>query len=351
MTFTENKTVGPIDLLTDIRSLIEISKNRIARLVNSEMTILYWHIGARIKSDILKFERAEYGGEVLKTLSKSLRDEYGASFNQRNLWHMIQFYELFPEQEIVKTVSSQLSWSHFIELMKVSDHQAREFYTYMSIQSHWSVRQLHGNIHRMLFERTEISRTSIDNVKKDMAILVEGHQLTTNLVLKDPYILEFLNLPQEHYESDLEAAILQEIEKFMLELGTGFSFVARQKRITIDNEHFYIDLLMYNIKIKRFVVIELKSGRFKPEYKGQMELYLGWLRRYECLEGEEPPIGIILCTEKSKHQIELLDLSSSGIHVAEYWTELPPKEVFEKKIQQIVTHVKENAHVLKNKNK
>jgi RecB family endonuclease NucS len=169
--------------------------------------------------------------------------------------------------------------------------------------------------------------------------------------LKDPYILDFLNLPQEHYESDLEAAILQEIEKFMLELGTGFSFVARQKRITIDNEHFYIDLLMYNRKINRFVVIELKSGRFKPEYKGQMELYLGWLRRYECLEGEELPIGIILCTEKSKHQIELLDLSSSGIHVAEYWTELPPKEVFEKKIQQIVTHIKEKAYVIKNKNK
>ena len=256
----------------------------------------------------------------------------------------IQFYDLYSDFKIVQTVSAQLSWSHFIELLKVKEIGEREFYTHMCIQSHWSVRQLHSQIHRMLFERTEISKKSPAFIEHNMNALMKENQLTADLVLKDPYILDFLNLPQEHYENDLEAAILQEIEKFMLELGTGFTFVARQKRITVDNEHFYVDLAFYNRRIRRMVLLELKIGRFKAEYKGQMELYLNWFRKYECFEGEEPPIGIILCTEKSAHQIELLDLSSSGIHVAEYWTELPPKEVFEKKMQQIVRQAKEKLH-------
>jgi len=148
-------------------------------------------------------------------------------------------------------------------------------------------------------------------------------------------------LPAEYYESDLEQEILKEIEKFILELGSGFSFVSRQKRITIEDDHYYLDLLFYNRKLKRLVAIELKTGKFKAEYKGQMELYLGWLRKYEVMEGEKLPIGIILCTEKSIHQIELLDMDRSGIHVAEYWTELPPKDLFERKIREIVQQSKE----------
>lgn len=261
LTAKENSDVTSIDLLSDIRNLIDTSKNRIARSVNAEMTLLYWHIGARIQSDILNFERAEYGEKIFKTLSDALKIEYGSGFSRRNLRYMAQFYNSFPKIEIVQTLSAQLSWSHFIELVAVPNTQAREFYTYMSIQSHWSVRQLHSNIHKMLFERTEVSKQSIDLVQKDIEIHKKEGELPLNFILKDPYILDFLNLPQEYYENDLESAILKEIEKFLLELGTGFSFVARQKRITIDNEHFYIDLLLYNRKIKRLVALELKTGQ------------------------------------------------------------------------------------------
>jgi predicted nuclease of restriction endonuclease-like (RecB) superfamily len=250
---------------------------------------------------------------------------------------MLQFYEKFQEHQIVSTVSRQLTWSHIIELLPLENTNQRDFYAYVAIQDNLSVRQLRKYIHKMTYERSELSKKSEEYSQQTLTLLKSNNQLSPDLVLKDPYLLEFLNLPEEHYESDLENAILQQIEQFILELGSGFSFIARQKRMTIDNEHFYLDLLMYNRKLKRLVAIELKTGRFKAEYKGQiMELYLNWLKKYESFEGENTPIGIILCSEKSQAQIELLDISTSGIHVAEYWTELPPLKVFEKKIQEIV---------------
>jgi len=229
-----------------------------------------------------------------------------------------------------------LSWSHIIELLPLEKQNQRDFYAYIATQDHLSVRQLRTAIHKMTYERSEFSKRPEEETTKTLLLLKPNSELSPELVLKDPYLLEFLNLSEEHYESDLENAILQQIEQFILELGSGFSFVARQKRMTIDNEHFYLDLLMYNRKLKRLVAIELKTGRFKAEYKGQMELYLNWLKKYEIFEGENPPIGIILCSQKSHAQIELLDISASGIHVAEYWTELPPIQVFEKKIREIV---------------
>jgi predicted nuclease of restriction endonuclease-like (RecB) superfamily len=298
------------------------------------MTILYWHIGKRIRQDIIQSKRAEYGEEVIKSLAKELTAEYGKGFSRVAIIRMVQFYDNFPELEISSTLSNQLTWSHIIELLPLEDKKKQEFYAFIAIEEHWSVRQLRSNINRMTFERT-LSNQQARSLNL-MAFEQQKSHLIPELVLKDPYILDFLGLPDDHYESELEEAILKELEKFILELGTGFSFIARQKRITIDEDHFYLDLLLYNRKLKRLVAIELKTGKFKAEYKGQMELYLRYLAKYESFADELPPIGIILCTEKSQNQIELLDLNASGIHVAEYWTELPPKEIFEKKVQEIV---------------
>ncbi len=259
---------------------------------------------------------------------------------------MLQFYEAFSEEQIVATLSRQLNWSHIIELLPVDECNKRDFYAYMSIQENWSVRQLRSNIDKMLYERTKLSHKSSGQA---ISLLKIDSRLEPDLILKDPYLLDFLELPDEHYESDLENAILQRIEQFILELGTGFSFISRQKRMTIDNEHFHLDLLFFNRKLKRLVAIELKTGKFKAEYKGQMELYLNWLKRNECFQDENPPIGIILCSEKSDAQVELLEMSASGIHVAQYWTELPPIEIFQKKIQEIVLQAKriyENRNLL-----
>ena len=327
-------------LLEDIRLLIDQAKSKIIRTANSEMTMLYWHIGKRINEEVLKNKRAEYGGQVVESLALKLSAEYGKGFSRAGLFKMLQFYESFNESQIVATVSRQLSWSHVIELLPLQNQNQRDFYAYMAMQSNWSVRELRTNIRKMTYERSVLGKKPEEYGTQILSMAQQNHELHIDMVLKDPYVLEFLDLPDGHYESDLENAILEKIEEFILELGTGFSFVARQKRITIDNEHFYLDLLFFNRKLKRLVAIELKSGKFKAEYKGQMELYLNWLRRYECFEDEHPPLGIILCTEKSHAQVELLDISKSGIHVAEYWTELPPMEVFEKKIQEIVLHTK-----------
>lgn len=264
---------------------------------------------------------------------------------------MIQFYDCFSNVEIVATLWRQLTWSHLRLLFPIKDEIERNFYASMCIQSGWSVRQLESEIHRMLYDRTIASQANkILEQPKLLQCLNEDGSVNPEIILKDPYILEFLQLPNHHEEKQLEDAILREIELFILELGTGFSFVERQKRITIDGDHFYLDLLFYNRKLRRLVAIELKSGKFKPSYKGQMELYLNWLKRHEVFEGENTPLGIILCTEKSAHQIELLDMDKSGIHVAEYWTDLPPKDVFERKIRQIVQFSKDKFSLLENKN-
>lgn len=326
-------TIFKSDLIKEIKSLIDQSRIRVAKVLNAEMTMLYWHVGRRINQEILKDKRAEYGKEVIHSLARVLEVEYGKGFSRISLVRMIQFNELFPDLEISSTLSNQLSWSHIIELLPLKESHQREFYAFMSIEENWSVRQLRSNIHKMTYER---SLTSRDIKKISLFKTIPGEVLSPAIVLKDPYLLDFLNLPDQHYENELENAILRQIEEFILELGTGFSFVARQKRITIDNEQFYLDLLFFNRKLKRLVAIELKTGKFKAEHKGQMELYLNWLKKYECLEDENSPIGIILCSEKSKAQVELLDLASSGIHVAEYLTSLPPIELFEKKLQQII---------------
>jgi len=327
-------------LIEDIRNLIDAAKARVAIKVNQEMTLLYWNVGKRVYEDILKADRAGYGEQIISILAEQLSAEYGKGFSTRNLTYMIEFYKNFQDAHILQTLSAKLTWSHFLSLSSVKEQEAREFYAYMAVEDNWSVRQLRFHIHRMLFERTNAT-SSQGRLVKSLVELKTTQSLSPDLVLKNPYILDFLQLPEDHSESELENAILQEIQQFILELGTGFSFIERQKRITIDEEHYYLDLLFFNRKLKRLVAIELKSGKFKPQYKGQMELYLGWLKKFEMMPEENSPIGIILCTEKSDHQVELLDMEHGPIHVAEYWTEIPPVEVFERKIREIVIRAQE----------
>jgi predicted nuclease of restriction endonuclease-like (RecB) superfamily len=332
---TYNKTISG-DLIGDIRSLIETARHNIAVTVNTGLTILYWQIGSRIRQDILKEERAEYGKEIVVTVSRQLVSEFGEGFTDKNLRRMIQFAEAFPDMEIVVTLSRQLSWSHFVGILPIKDDLQRDFYAEMCRMERWSVRTLRKKIDGMLYERTAISKKPEKLIEKDLAALREEDRLTPDLVFRDPYFLDFLGLKDTFSEKDLETAILREMESFILELGAGFSFVARQKRITVDNEDYYLDLLFFHRKLKRLIAIELKLGKFKAAYKGQMELYLRWLEKYEKEPGEEIPLGLILCAGKTSEQIELLQLDKSGIKVAEYMTELPKRELLEQKLHKAV---------------
>ncbi len=291
---------------------------------------MYWHIGKRITTEILLNKRAEYGKEILVTLSRKLVLEFGNSFNEKNLRRMVQFSEVFSDLENVVTLSRHLSWSHFITLIPLKTKEKREFYAKLIIENRLSIRNLRKQISKKVFERVENADLQIQNSSK----IEKGF-------LKDPYLLDFLDLKKGYLENDLESAILKELELFLLELGNGFTFVERQKRMIIDGEDFYLDLLFYHRKLKRLVAIELKIDKFKAKYKGQMELYLKWLEKYEKQEGENSPIGIILCAEASKEQIELLEMHKDGIMVAEYWTELLPKDILEKKLHQALIEARE----------
>jgi predicted nuclease of restriction endonuclease-like (RecB) superfamily len=300
------------------------------------MTLLYWRIGRRIQSEVLRGGRAEYGGQIISTLAQQLEVEQGRGFSAKNLRHMILFAEAFPDVEIVLTLSRQLSWSHFLKIIYIKDNLKRDFYAEMCRIERWSVRTLRQRVDSMLFERTALSSKPNELIQQELATLRESDRLSPELVLKDPYILDFLGLQDRHLEKDLEDAILRELENFLLELGAGFTFVARQKRLQIDNDDFYIDLLFYNRRLKRLVAIDLKLGDFEAAHKGQMELYLRWLAKYEQEPDEASPLGIILCTGKKREQIELLELDQKGIHVAEYLTELPPRQLLEQKLQEAI---------------
>lgn len=326
----------PQDLVTDLRRLILEAHNQAAAAVNMALTLLYWRIGDRIRREVLGPERAAYGEQIVVTLSHQLVAEFGRGYSEKNLRRMVQFAEAFPDQEIVVTLSRQLSWSHFQALLPLSKPLQREFYAEMSRVEAWSVRTLRDRIDSMLYERTALSRKPDELAHIELASLRAKGQVGPALVLKDPYILDFLDLKDHYLERDLEDAILRELELFLLELGAGFSFIARQKRIQLDGDDFYIDLLFYNRKLKRLVAIELKEGKFRSEYKGQMELYLRWLARYEREDGEGLPLGIILCAEKNTEQIEMLELGEAGIHVAEYLTVLPAREVLNRKLHDAI---------------
>jgi len=318
------------DLLLKLCELVESGRLKIVSHANSTLTILFWQIGKHINNYLLNNDRAEYGKHIMSTVSTHLTEEYGRNFELRNLRRMRQFAEQFTDIEIVSTLSTHLHWSHIVELLPLSTMDVKLFYAEKIAENNWGVRELRKQKDTKLYERSLVANNQLPSLIKE----------STNL-FKDPYLLDFLKLKDDYLEKDLEEAILIDLEKFILELGKGFSFIERQKRMIIDGEDFYLDLLFYHRKLKRLVALELKIGRFKASYKGQMELYLKWLNRYEKQDGEHEPIGLILCTETSNEQIELLEMHRDGIMVAEYWTELPPKRLFEKRLQQAVTEAKE----------
>jgi len=324
------------DLIGDIRRLIEVARQNVAVTVNAGLTVLYWQIGNRIRQDILKEKRADYGKEIVATLSQELTKEYGNGFSYSALTRIVRFAEIFPDTQIVATLSRQLSWSHFKEILPLKKPFQRDFYAEMCRVERWSVRTLRKKIDGMLYERTAISKKPEELIEKDLAALREEDRLTPDLVFRDPYFLDFLGLKDTFSEKDLETSILREMESFILELGAGFSFVDRQKRITVDNDDYYLDLLFFHRKLKRLIAIELKLGKFRAAYKGQMELYLRWLEKYEKETSEETPLGLILCAGKNSEQIELLKLDKSSIKVAEYMTELPKRELLEQKLHKAV---------------
>lgn len=324
----------------EISELIAAAKHRVQFNLNSEMMLLYWQVGKTIRSEILNNQKSEYGKEVIDNLSIQLTSVYGKGYSRRNLFNMLGFYDGFPNYEIVQTLSAQLSWSHILEILRIEDELKRTFYITMVENERWSVRTLKERINSMLYERTALSKLPEETIKNDLALLSESNIMTSDLFFRDPYVLDFLELEDTFSEKDLENAILSELEKFMLEFGRDFTFVGRQIRIAIGDRDYYIDLLFYHRKLRRLVLIELKIGEFQPEHKGQVELYLRWLDKYEKNPGEESPIGIILCAEKSNETVELLELDQSGIHVAQYLTQLPSKDILEEKLHLAIQRAK-----------
>jgi predicted nuclease of restriction endonuclease-like (RecB) superfamily len=331
--------------------MILTARQQVAQVANFGVTMLFWNIGIRIQQDILKNKRAEYGAEVVAKLGIQLEGEFGRGFGIKNLRHMVRFAEAFPEIQIVSTLSRQLAWSHFLGIIYFKDPNQRDFYAEMCRIERWSVRTLRKQIDTMLYERTALSKKPDALIRHELAQLREEDRLTPELVFKDPYILDFVDLKDRYLEKDLEDAILRDIEKFLLELGAGFTFVARQKRIQLVNDDHYIDLLLYNRKLQRLVALDLKLRDFKPGDKSQMELYLRWLSRHEQEPGETTPLGIILCSGKKQEQIERLELNTTGIHVAEYLTILPPRETLQAKLHQAIATARERYHANKPTNK
>ena len=325
-------TPASTPLLADVSLMINGARQRVASAVNAALTQLYWHIGNRINIELLKGERAVYGKQVVLELAQQLTTEFGKGWSERQLRYCLRVADAFPDEQILHTLCSQLSWSHLRLIIQIDEPLKRDFYIEICRLEHWSVRQLQERINSLLFERTAISKKPEETIRKDLKQLREQGQLSPDLTFRDPYVLDFLGLSDSYSEKDLESAILAELQRFIIELGSDFAFMARQKRITIDNRDYYIDLLFYHRRLRRLVAIDLKLGEFEAAYKGQMELYLRFLEKHEQIEGEATPIGLILCTGKNAEHVELLQLPQSNIRVADYLTLLPPRETLQAKL-------------------
>jgi len=330
------------ELLPGIARIIEQARLKTAVFLNAETTLLYWAIGHFINHSLKENNRTEYGSKILATLSQLLTKKYGKGFTYTALTRMCKIAEIF-DQEMIATLSQQLSWSHLIELATISDNLRREFYLQMCIQQKWGIRELREQNSKMLFERTVISRQPEAVITSQLQELKEQNKLNPDLVIKNIYILDFLNLPQLYSETDLENALISQIEQFIMELGKGFAFVERQKRISVDGEDYHLDLLFYHRKLRCLIAIDLKLGKFKPAYKGQMELYLRWLEEHELQQGEEKPIGLLLCSEGNTEHIELMMLNEPDVKVAQYLIELPDKQWFADKLHRAMEIAKMNA--------
>ena len=327
-------------LFGEIKLLIEQSKQQVAVSVNATLTMLYWNIGKRVNDEVLKNQRAGYGEQIVQLLSTQLTEEYGKGWSEKHLRHCLRIAETIPDGEILYAVSRELSWTHLRSIIYLDTVLKRTFYIEMCKLEKWSTRTLQERINSMLYERTAISKKPELTIKNELKSLKNTRQITPDLVFRDPYFLDFLGLKDTYSEKDLESAILVELQNFIIELGSDFAFMARQKLITIDNDDYYMDLLFYHRRLKCLVVIELKLGKFEAAHKGQMELYLRWLEKYEVMEGENPPLGLILCSYKNEEHVELLQLEKSNIKVAEYLTQLPDMKILENKLHQAIENAK-----------
>ncbi|MFZ1790556.1 MAG: PDDEXK nuclease domain-containing protein [Saprospiraceae bacterium] len=329
-------------LYADICQLVNQARLHVAQTTNKTLTLMYWQIGERINNELLDGERAPYGKQIVSELATQLQTQFGKrGFQERNIRRMMQFAELFPDSDFVSELATELSWSHFIELLGVKKPLERSFYAQMSVHENWGTKQLRDKIDGMLYERSVISDKPDELIRKELDNMKKGVAFSPDMVFKSPYFLDFTGLTGMYSEKSLEDSLIASLEQFIMELGAGFTFVERQKRMIIDGEDFYLDLLFYPRKLKRLIAVELKLGRFKAAHKGQMELYLRWLDKHEKQANEETPLGLILCAEGGHEQIELLQLENAGIKVAEYLTELPDKKLLQQKLHRELALKKE----------
>ena len=327
--------------LNDIVKFIKEARSHFACEYNSTQALLCWLIGNRIDKEILKTERAEYGETLVSSLAKQLTLMYGKGYSRPNLFRMIKFVKQFPNHEIVSTLSRQLCWSHFVLICSVDDDLKRNFYVEMTRVQRWSVRALRKQLNGMLYERTALSKSPESVIENQLKNLKDNDEMTPELTFKEPYFLDFIGTHTYESEEELESLILRNITDFLQELGTDFCFVARQQRMSTGKKDRYLDLLFFHRGLRKLIAIELKLGSFEPEHKGQMEWYLRWLEKNECKEGEGKPLGIILCSDKDQEDIEYLELNNSGIHVAQYLIELPPRKVLEEKLHKAIKVARE----------
>ena len=331
-------------LYGDVCQIIDGARSRIATYLNTEVCMTNWYVGKRIKEDVLFNQRAEYGKQVLKNLSARLTERYGRGWSEKHLRHCLRSAETFSEDEIVSATQRQLTWTHLKTLVYIKDPLERQFYAQMCCIEHWDTRTLDEKIDQQLYQRTAISRRPEDVIQKELEDSKQCNQLLPDMVFRSSYFLDILGLPDIYTEKDLENAIITQMEGFISELGSDFSFVARQKRITVDSTDYYIDLLFFHRELRRLVAIDLKLGKFKPEHEGQMLLYLRYLNQNERKTWEESPIGLILCSEGNTEHIEYLMLDEkSPIKVAQYYTQLPDKKLLAEKLKKAIAIAKEHC--------
>lgn len=340
MSKTEKHTA---QLYNDVCQIIDTTRSRLATTVNAEICLLNWTVGTRVKEEILNNQRADYGKQVVKKLSVLLTENYGKGWGYEKLKHCVRSAYLFSEEEIRYAVRTQLTWTHLRSLMSIEDDLKRSFYMEMVRIERWDTRTLDQKIDQMLYERTALSRKPEELIKKELKEIQQTDSLTPDVVFRSSYFLDALGLSDTYSEKDLEDAILINLQSFLREMGNDFAFLDRQKRITVDAVDYRIDLLFFHRGLKRLVAIDLKLGKFRPEHEGQMLLYLRYLNKNERKEGEESPIGLILCSEGNTEHIEYLMLDEGNIKVAQYYTQLPDKKVLSEKLHKAIAIAKENS--------
>lgn len=331
-------------LFGDVCQIIDGTRTRIATSVNAEVCLMNWHIGKRIKEDVLFSKRAEYGKEIIKNLSELLTEKYGKGWSLYKLQHCVRSAYIFSEDQILYAVRTQLTWTHLRSLMSLDNELKRSFYMEMARLENWDTRTLDQKIDNLFYERTALSRKPEEFIKQELKQIQATNSITPDVVFRSSYFLDILGLADSYSEKDLEDAILLNLQSFIKEMGNDFAFLDRQKRITVDAIDYRIDLLFFHRGLKRLVVIDLKLGKFKPEHEGQMLLYLRYLNKNERKEGEESPIGLILCSEGNTEHIEYLMLEDSDIKVAQYHTQLPDKKMLSDKLQKAIAIARENQH-------